>query len=125
MSERNNLPRSIFFITASIMFLCISVLAVVGSIEVKRSADAIELYFADMHAYHQEMQKQAALGGEMIGEVIAYAAARALEEAEVLSPTDANEIAGEALRNISQRSERWGKIARAVNDAYLREMRQQ
>ncbi|OPL18821.1 MAG: hypothetical protein AVO35_12775 [Candidatus Aegiribacteria sp. MLS_C] len=125
MSERKNIPQSVFYITASVMFLCISALAVFGSIEVKRSADAIEMYYAEMYTYQQEMQAQAALGGEMAGEVLAYVAARALEDAEVLSPTDANEIAGEALQNISQRSERWGKIARAVNDAYLREMRLQ
>ncbi len=123
MSEKNSVPQSIFYVSASIMFLCISVLSIFGCMQAKRSADAIEMYFGGMYAYHQEMQEQAVLGGEMVGEVLAYAAARALEEAEVLSPTDANEIAGEALRNISQRSERWGKIAKAVNDAYLREMR--
>jgi hypothetical protein len=47
--------------------------------------------------------------------------ARGLESEGLLSPTDASEIVGGAIKSISAKSERLGLITKALNDAYLRE----
>jgi hypothetical protein len=47
--------------------------------------------------------------------------ARGLESEGLLSPTDASEIVGNAIKSISAKSERLGTITKALNDAYLRE----
>jgi len=47
--------------------------------------------------------------------------ARGLESEGLLSPTEASEIVGGAIKSISAKSERLGTISKALNDAYLRE----
>ncbi len=47
--------------------------------------------------------------------------ARGLESEGLLSPTEASEIVGNAIKSISAKSERLGTISKALNDAYLRE----
>lgn len=47
--------------------------------------------------------------------------ARGLESEGILSPTEASEIVGTAIKSISAKSDRLGTITKALNDAYLRE----
>ncbi len=47
--------------------------------------------------------------------------ARGLESEGLLSPTEASEIVGDAIKSISAKSDRLGTISKALNDAYLKE----
>ena len=84
---------------------------------------SIDVYFQELSMQQKALQEEAQNAGDFLSEVAAYFAARTLEEANVLSPTDANAIATESITNISAKSERWGKLARACNDFILRERR--
>ncbi|MBN2132856.1 MAG: hypothetical protein JW741_25370 [Sedimentisphaerales bacterium] len=121
---KTNIPQAICNICAAIMFLCISFLALFGAVQAKRSADVIDSglnamsiqaerstdvvtsCFDELTASQKDLQEQATIGSEILSEVLAYVAAKSLEEAEVLSPTEASSIAGDALRSIDKRSER-------------------
>jgi hypothetical protein len=122
MSEKN-VPQAIYHICAAIMFICLSVFALVGAVQARRAGEAIGTYFGELSAYQKQLQQQATAGSEILSEVLAYGAARGLEQAEMLSPTEANAIATDAIKNITAKSERWGKIARAINDGILKEQR--
>ena len=122
MSERN-IPQAIYHISAAILCLCISIFVVVCAIQAKRSGDAIGTYFGELSAYQKDLQQKTAAGSEIMSEVIAYAAARGLEQAQLMSPTEANSIATDAIKSISSKSERWGKIAAALNDGVLKQQR--
>lgn len=105
------------------MFVCLSIFAIVGAVQANRTGEAVGTYFGELSAYQQELQKQATEGSEILSEVLAYSAARGLEQAQMLSPTEANVIASDTIKNITAKSERWGKIARAINDGVLKEQR--
>jgi len=47
--------------------------------------------------------------------------ARGLESEGLLSPTEASDIVGGAIKSISAKSERLGLISKSLNDAFLRE----
>ena len=155
LNKSRNVSQAIYHISASILFLSVSVLIIFGVLQIRQSAAAVSAYLTELSAiqkqsqqeisqmqesardaiksidaYFRELSEQqkalqveAQNAGDFLSEVAAYFAARSLEEANVLSPTDANAIATESIANISTKSERWGKIARACNDFVLRERR--
>ena len=73
---------------------------------------------------YEELRKNAELTTRFIEEVSILTGARFFEDARVLSPASADELAREAISNIRENhSERMGKILEAVNDSYLRDRR--
>ncbi len=148
--------RTIFNLSASFLFICISISIIFGMIQMQSAAGYFDSYFKELSVSQektreqmdeiqaaatttltavstyfdrlakQQEQLQLEAGGmaEIITEVSIYAAARALEEEEALSPTDANAIANEAIDRISAKSERWGILAKAFNDIVIRRQRQ-
>ena len=150
--KSRNVAQAIYHISASILFLSIAIFIILGALQIRQSAGAvssylaalqkesqqgisqiqesardaiksIDVYFQELSMQQKALQEEAQNAGDFLSEVAAYFAARTLEEANVLSPTDANAIATESITNISAKSERWGKLARACNDFILRERR--
>ena len=50
-------------------------------------------------------------------------AVRTLEQANVISPTDANLIASDAVLRVSNQSERMGGLVKSLNDMYIQDAR--
>jgi hypothetical protein len=73
-------------------------------------------------AQFAELKKNAEMTSRFIEEISILAGARFFEDARVLSPATADELAREAIQNIrDNHSGRLGKILEAVNDSYLRD----
>jgi hypothetical protein len=122
MNEKN-VPQAIYHISAAILSICISIFVIVCAIQVKRSSEAIGTYFGELSAYQKDLQQTATAGYDIVAELLAYGAARRLEQAQMLSPTEANSIASDTIKTITIKSERWGKIAAALNDGVLKHQR--
>jgi hypothetical protein len=115
------MTKKIMEISIAIFFLACSVIAVVfGSTLKTHFENRIEI---ENHAL--QIQKNTIKELESTINVLldgSYAViARGLESEGLLSPTDASEIVGGAIKSISAKSERLGVITKALNDAYLKE----
>lgn len=73
---------------------------------------------------YNELRENAEKTTRFMEEMSILAGARFFEDARVLPPSSADELAREAIANIrTNHSERVGKILEAVNDSYLRNRR--
>jgi len=95
--------------------------------EMQRSASealsSLSGYFTRLSEQQKQLEAEARALSDLVTDIGAYVAARALEEADALSPTDANAIASESVEKISAKSERWGRLAKAFNDMMLKKSR--
>ena len=115
--------RAFYNICGGILFLSVSAFLVFGIFQTREVAVAAKSYYEELAANQERIHENVRYAGEVASDILAYAVARGLEQTSTLSPTVANAIAGEALENISARSERWGEIAEAINDQLLLEQR--
>jgi hypothetical protein len=118
-----NVAQNFCYISVAIMCLCISGLAVVGIFYAKKSGDAIAGYCDALAAAQNELNQQSKDAEEIVTEALVYFAVRGLQEAEALSPVDADGMAKESIMKVSAKSQRLGKIATALDDLFQKQQR--
>lgn len=97
--------------------------AMIGALDraLKATIAEIKVVRESNDAQFAELKRNAEQTSKFIEEVSVLAGARFFEDARVLSPSSADELAREAIQNIrDNHSGRLGKILEAVNDSYLR-----
>ena len=70
-----------------------------------------------------EIAESANVTADVLFELAIAAAATAMEEQRIITPTDADEMIIESIKTIENRSERLGKLARSLNDYRIRQRR--
>ena len=71
----------------------------------------------------KEIAESANVTADVLFELAIAAAATAMEEQRIITPTDADEMIIESIKTIENRSERLGKLARSLNDFRIRQRR--
>lgn len=114
----------------SIMYGCLSILALalagfllITALEVKQMSQEMVTYIAEANDQQQNLREEAEVASSLVGNMITFSIAKFLEEEGLLSPTDSNEITTRAISEISENSETYGKLIKAVNDRLIEESR--
>jgi hypothetical protein len=116
--ETNTPPtKKLLHVSVAALCLSVSALAIVTLVEVRRISAMTVDYISDARQRQKEMEAKAQDATDIVSEAMIYASATLLEQNRANSRTDAEKLKSEAIDHISKKSERWGKIVKAVNDA--------
>lgn len=89
--------------------------------EIRLLVGEMQVTVAEAKKSQIEIAQSANVATDVLFELAIAAAASAMEEERILTPTDADEIIIESIKGIESHSERLGKLARSINDFRVRQ----
>jgi len=115
------MTRKILEVSISVFLLVFSVCLLMGTFWIKPLIDSQRLLNENSLITQQEILKTTEETKTLITEVGISVALIAMEEAEMIKPVDANKMIEESIKNIENKSERLGKLARLLNESRINE----
>jgi len=113
--------KNIMYACFSILAICLAVFLITVTIETRKiSAEMVE-YVADAHEQQKQMREGAERASAILGNAITYGLTMSLRQEGLISPSEANRITSQAIEAISDESNVYGILIKAVNDKVMKE----
>ncbi len=109
------------FLEVSLSFFLVvsSICLLLGVFWIKPIIDSQRLLNETSLETQQNILKEADAIKTFITEVVFSIAVIAMEEDEMIKPADANKMIEESIKNIEEKSERFGDLAKLLNEARI------
>lgn len=127
---KGNEMKNTMYACISVLALALAIFLVVATFEAKKISTEMTNYIVDareqqkqLHEQQKQLREEAETVSTILGNIITYGITVSLQEEGLISPTDANRITTNAMDAISNESEAYGTLIKAVNDKIIKESR--